>query len=281
MTTYGRTERLEAIQKAGFPNPLTALAVSLAEFGENRDVDTQGQSDARYASGEREQSFGPWQIHLPAHPDVTRSCALDLTCSTEKAFAISKGGTDFGPWSAFTSGSYLRFVTEFTKPLADAVASASPSPSPSPSSSPSPESRGGGPPPQPPYFGLDRDVYRKIADRLDFLSIDVVLGRRTAAEAAQALRSAFPEVPAATLQAITYERGGRAGTEGNDIPGVKGTAAAVDSLKNAATGLDFVKGLFATENLWRAGFVVLGSALIFFGARLYFTADAASEQVSA
>ena len=101
MTTYSRAERLDAIKRAGFADPITALAVSLAEFGENRDVNTQSQSDY-YSGGQREESYGPWQIHLPSHPDVSRSCAMDLECSTQVAARLSKGGTDFGPWSAYT-----------------------------------------------------------------------------------------------------------------------------------------------------------------------------------
>ena len=34
----------------------------------------------------------------------------DPVYATKAAFVISKGGTDFTPWSAFKSGSYLPFV---------------------------------------------------------------------------------------------------------------------------------------------------------------------------
>lgn len=39
--------------------------------------DTQGQSNQKYKNGNREESFGLSQIHLPAHPDITKQQAQD------------------------------------------------------------------------------------------------------------------------------------------------------------------------------------------------------------
>jgi Lysozyme like domain len=125
VTTYSAAERLAAIQKQGFPDPTTALGISLAEFGVGRDINAQAQSDVFYQPGQnpsypqggREQSFGPWQIHLPAHPDVTQSCAMDLTCSTAAAYKISNGGTNFNPWSTFTNGAYKTALADIEKTL--------------------------------------------------------------------------------------------------------------------------------------------------------------------
>lgn len=76
-----------------------AVAVAEAESG--------GRPDA---VGDGGTSLGLWQIHLPAHPDVSRACAVDPPCAARAAFQISRGGTDWTPWSTYTSGAYLAFM---------------------------------------------------------------------------------------------------------------------------------------------------------------------------
>lgn len=272
MPTYSRADRLSEIKKVGFPDPLTALAVSLAEFGENRDYVTQSQSDSRYANGEQEQSYGPWQIHLPAHPDVAQSCAMDLSCSTQKAFDISKGGTDFGAWSAFTSGSYSRFLPELQNltspsPAASGTTSGGSNPSSSPSSSPD----------------LPPDLLSRIRMRLGQLLVLRNHGGINEAGIASTLQSEFPQVSNAALLEIIRGTSSSATSNINNAPvvggGVQTADKAASAIQSAGTSLDFLKGLFASENIWRVGFVVLGGLMVIFGARLYFHQDTGSEQV--
>jgi len=80
----------------GTASAIIGTAIVLAESGGNRS-----------ASGDGGSSLGWWQIHLPAHPDVTSACALDPVCSSRAALRISNGGRSFTPWSVFTSGAYL------------------------------------------------------------------------------------------------------------------------------------------------------------------------------
>ncbi|MCR4341879.1 MAG: hypothetical protein NUW01_18540, partial [Gemmatimonadaceae bacterium] len=228
MPTYSRTERLAEIQKAGFANPLTALAVSLAEFGENRDVNSQGQSDARYANGEREQSFGPWQIHLPAHPNVTRSCALDLTCSTAEAFKISQGGTNFGAWSAFTNGSFERFMSE----IRDLI--------PSPVSSPSPSGSSGSIGPVGPTGPGDSPITAG-KNLLDDKPFPIPAGGCPKGWHSGNMGGAGFCVP----DGLQF---------GGGDPGENIKNALPDALKNAGSSLDFAKALIAPDNLWRIAF---------------------------
>lgn len=48
---------------------------------------------------------GVWQIN--SIHNVPDSCAYDISCSTEFAYKLSKGGTDWTPWYGFTTGGYL------------------------------------------------------------------------------------------------------------------------------------------------------------------------------
>lgn len=265
MATYSRTDRLEAIRKAGFADPLTALAVSLAEFGENRDINSQSQSDYIGPSG-REESYGPWQIHLPSHPDVSRSCAMDLECSTAAAKSISKGGTDFGAWSAFTNGSYSRFTDEI-KSLFDAPAAPSDAASPG-------GSAGGG---STPSAGASAADACASVPSSTMTSIRTSMGalikvNKDAGYIAESIKSLYPTVPVACLQQIAYG----AATSIKEAPDQVAARAVTGAVKNAMGIGDLLK----PENLWRAGFLALGAALIFFGARMYLSPGHEEAEVS-
>lgn len=76
---------------------------------ENRELDPKLQSRLRYSfsdpskgiyKGEREQSYGLVQIHLPAHPSVTLEQATDVEFSIEfMAKAFSQGRQSM--WSCY------------------------------------------------------------------------------------------------------------------------------------------------------------------------------------
>ena len=102
MPTYSAQQRIDAMRSAGFPEDKipTGAAISLAELGQ--------QSDTATVFGDNGESVGVWQIHLPAHPDVSTACAADLECSTRAAYRISSGGTNWNPWGAFTNGSWKK-----------------------------------------------------------------------------------------------------------------------------------------------------------------------------
>lgn len=91
----------DILNTAGFPagtSQETGLAVVAAESGRDpnaKHINTDGSVDR-----------GLWQINNVAHPDVSDATAFDPVLSTKAALSISKGGTDYGPWSAFTNGAY-------------------------------------------------------------------------------------------------------------------------------------------------------------------------------
>lgn len=88
---------------AGFPDANTAAAVAMAESG----GDPAAAGDV--VDG-KATSLGLWQIHVPAHPEVDASRLGDPGYSASQAFAISKAGTDWSPWSTFTSGAYAQYM---------------------------------------------------------------------------------------------------------------------------------------------------------------------------
>jgi len=75
-------------------DPQKALAVARCES--NLEVDVQ--SYHLRPDGSREQSYGLWQIFLPAHPTVTREMAIDPEWSTRWAMEHLKEDR----WSMWT-----------------------------------------------------------------------------------------------------------------------------------------------------------------------------------
>lgn len=91
-----------ALAKAvGFPDPKLATAIAFAESG--------GVPGA-FLRSSREYSVGLWQINTLVHP-YTVDEMKDPIKNARAAFKISKGGTNWRPWGAFTNGSYLKFRT--------------------------------------------------------------------------------------------------------------------------------------------------------------------------
>lgn len=97
-----KTVVLEIAKRAKFPNPKLAAAIAYAESG--------GVPNA-LASTSREYSVGLWQINTRAHPSYTREELSDPIKNAAAAFKISKGGTDWRPWSTFVNGKYKQFLT--------------------------------------------------------------------------------------------------------------------------------------------------------------------------
>ncbi len=87
-----------------FAQPDIAIAIILAESG--------GNAGATHTEGNTPPSIdrGLWQINSKWHPEVTDTCAFDPACSTQAAFAISKGGTDYTQWTAYKSGAFKQYL---------------------------------------------------------------------------------------------------------------------------------------------------------------------------
>lgn len=87
--------------RAGFPDPKLASAIAFAESG--------GFPGAKKQSS-RELSIGLWQINTKVHP-YSVADMKDPHKNAAAAFQISRGGTNWRPWSAYTNGRYRQFQT--------------------------------------------------------------------------------------------------------------------------------------------------------------------------
>jgi Lysozyme like domain len=96
-----RPALLDLATRAGFPDPKLAVAIALAESG--------GVPNAILRSS-REYSVGLWQINTRAWPQFSTAAMADPGQNALAAMHISKGGTDWRPWSTYNSGAYKRYL---------------------------------------------------------------------------------------------------------------------------------------------------------------------------
>ena len=82
-----------------FPDPKLAAAVALAE--------SRGYPGVL---GDQRRSVGLWQINLDYHPRYTRAELTDPEANAIAAFKISRGGTNWGPWTTYRNGAYRHFL---------------------------------------------------------------------------------------------------------------------------------------------------------------------------
>jgi len=98
-TTLSAKQIAQVAATAGFnksEDMLTkAVAVALAESG--------GETTAVSSTG---CCHGLWQINVEVHP-YTKTQMQDPAQNAAAAFSISKQGTNWNPWSAYTNASYL------------------------------------------------------------------------------------------------------------------------------------------------------------------------------
>jgi hypothetical protein len=98
--------------EAGFTGKSLAIILSIAQQESGLDTHKLGQSDPR--------DRGILQINSHWHPEVSDNCAFDPACAFNAGYRISKQGTDFGQWTTYTNGHYLRSM-----PTMQAVANSS------------------------------------------------------------------------------------------------------------------------------------------------------------
>ncbi len=96
-------EAAAELYRAGFRGVdlLTMLAIWMGESGLDATAHNPGRP------GYPENSWGPAQINLLAHPSITMEQAVDPRTAAEYSYFLytSRGG-GFGDWSVYTSGAY-------------------------------------------------------------------------------------------------------------------------------------------------------------------------------
>jgi len=106
-----------AAKAAGFSgsNLAKAVAIALAESSGNPNAHNAVPPD---------NSYGLWQINMLGSMGPARRKQFGLksnddlfnpTTNAKAAYAISNGGKNFGPWSTYTSGAYLRYMSRANK----------------------------------------------------------------------------------------------------------------------------------------------------------------------
>jgi hypothetical protein len=111
--------------EAGFTgeSAITAVATWLAESG--------GRSDAYGDSGIQTSLWGPSvgvaqirSLHRERGTGATRDelANLDPATNLRHAYEIAGGGTNFGPWSAYTNGSYRQYLDRARSAITSALA---------------------------------------------------------------------------------------------------------------------------------------------------------------
>ena len=95
--------------------PDTTLHIVQSIFGEGWELayaimmaESGGNQFATNSNNNGSKDFGIWQINT-IH-NLPNECTLDVKCSTEFAYKLSKGGTNWTPWVAYNTGVYNKFL---------------------------------------------------------------------------------------------------------------------------------------------------------------------------
>lgn len=115
-TAPGLAATARAAQAAGFSGPalITAIAVAGAEsdFGANPGPSPTGD-------------YGDWQINHQAHPQYDTGRLLsDPLYNAQAAYAVSGGGTNWNPWTTYTSGAYQAYLPAAQAAVSDLATAA-------------------------------------------------------------------------------------------------------------------------------------------------------------
>lgn len=111
MSTLSPVQIAKYARAAGFSGSglVISIAVALAESGGNPSAQGINRNSAgQITSVDR----GLWQINSVYHREVTDGCAYNPSCSAGAAFKISGGGSNWTPWSTYTSGRYRAFTAQ-------------------------------------------------------------------------------------------------------------------------------------------------------------------------
>lgn len=95
---------------AGYPSIVVAVAIGLAESSCNPSATNSNGATSGCPDGSTDR--GVWQINNCYQPQVSDTCAFNAMCNAIAAYQISRSGTDFSPWSTYTSGVYTSYISD-------------------------------------------------------------------------------------------------------------------------------------------------------------------------
>lgn len=117
MATLSDSQIAAAAKAAGFSGSALAKAVAIAL------AESSGNPNAHNAVPP-DNSYGLWQINMLGSMGPARrkqfglssnSQLFDPVTNAKAAYAISSGGKNFRPWTTYTSGAYLRYMSRANK----------------------------------------------------------------------------------------------------------------------------------------------------------------------
>lgn len=90
-------------------NPRAAqLAAAISGAESKRNAEPEGDIGL---GGSGPTSFGPYQVHTPAHPEYSPELLVNnLDYATKAAIKISNNGTDWTPWTTYKTGAYKAYL---------------------------------------------------------------------------------------------------------------------------------------------------------------------------
>lgn len=89
--------------QAGFPASQASIAAAVAM------AESSGNPNAIGDSG---NSYGLWQINLPAHPEFAGVDLLDPQTNANAAFRVwQAAGGSFSPWTTYRTGAFQQYLT--------------------------------------------------------------------------------------------------------------------------------------------------------------------------
>lgn len=93
-------------------NLITAGAIAMAES--SLIPDNVGTNPPTAGCPNGSSDYGIWQISHCYHPSYSLACLKDPACNAKAMADVSSGGTNWQPWSSWTSGRYKNFVAAAT-----------------------------------------------------------------------------------------------------------------------------------------------------------------------
>ena len=107
-----------AAVQAGFTGQALrlAVAVGLAESGGNPTA--RGPNPPTPGCPQGSTDRGGWQLNTCYHPEVADACADDFACAAQATYRISAGGSDWNPWTTYTSGAYRAHLADADRTIA-------------------------------------------------------------------------------------------------------------------------------------------------------------------
>lgn len=101
-------------------NVSIATAIALAESGGNTDIQSPPNTDGSV-------DLGVWQINNKAHRDLLNGKDWrDPAQNAAMMFSVSNGGTNWRPWSVYTSGAYLKYLSQANAVVPDTSVTGTP-----------------------------------------------------------------------------------------------------------------------------------------------------------